>query len=118
VVIIAAAKMGGILANDTYRYDFLAQNLAIELNLIEACRLARVPRVLFWVHHASIPNTASQSLREEYLLTVPLEQTNAPYALSQDRWGAEDLQSSVRHGLEVSYADQLVRTGRQLRSSW
>ncbi len=82
-VIIAAAKVGGILANDSFRYDFIAQNLAIELNLIEACRLAGVPRVLFLGSSCIYPKHAPQPMREEHLLTGPLEPTNEPYAIAK-----------------------------------
>lgn len=82
-VIIAAAKVGGILANDTYRYDFIAENLAIALSLIEACRRHRVPRVLFLGSSCIYPKLAPQPLREEYLLTGPLEPTNEPYAVAK-----------------------------------
>ena len=82
-VIIAAAKVGGILANDTYRYDFIAENLAIELNLIEACRVAEVPRVLFLGSSCIYPKHAPQPMREDCLLTGPLEQTNEPYAIAK-----------------------------------
>jgi len=82
-VIIAAAKVGGILANDTYRYDFIAQNLAIELNLIEACRINKIPRVLFLGSSCIYPKHAPQPMREEHLLTGPLEPTNEPYAIAK-----------------------------------
>ena len=82
-VIIAAAKVGGILANDTYRYDFIAENLAIELALIEACRIHRVPRVLFLGSSCIYPKLAPQPMREDCLLTSPLEQTNEPYAIAK-----------------------------------
>jgi GDP-L-fucose synthase len=82
-VIVAAAKVGGILANDTYRYDFIAQNLAIELNLIEACRIHRVPRVLFLGSSCIYPKHAPQPMREEHLLTGLLEPTNEPYAIAK-----------------------------------
>ena len=82
-VIIAAAKVGGILANDTLRYDFIADNLIIELALIEACRIHRVPRVLFLGSSCIYPKMAPQPMREDCLLTGPLEQTNEPYAIAK-----------------------------------
>jgi GDP-L-fucose synthase len=82
-VIIAAAKVGGIVANDTWRYDFIAENLAIELALIEACRRHRVPRVLFLGSSCIYPKLAPQPLREDSLLTGPLEATNEPYAIAK-----------------------------------
>jgi GDP-L-fucose synthase len=82
-VIIAAAKVGGILANNTLRYDFIAENLAIELNLIEACRVHRVPRVLFLGSSCIYPKLAPQPMREDCLLTSALEPTNEPYAIAK-----------------------------------
>jgi GDP-L-fucose synthase len=82
-VIIAAAKVGGILANDTYRYDFIAENLTIELNLIEACRVHQIPRVLFLGSSCIYPKLAPQPLREDSLLTSALEPTNEPYAIAK-----------------------------------
>jgi len=82
-VIIAAAKVGGILANNTLRYDFIAENLAIELNLIEACRVNQVPRVLFLGSSCIYPKLAPQPMREDCLLTSALEQTNEPYAIAK-----------------------------------
>jgi GDP-L-fucose synthase len=82
-VIIAAAKVGGILANDTYRYDFIAENLAIELNLIEACRVHAVPRVLFLGSSCIYPKLAPQPMREDCLLSSALEPTNEPYAIAK-----------------------------------
>ena len=82
-VIIAAAKVGGILANNTLRYDFIAENLAIELALIEACRIHRVPRVLFLGSSCIYPRLAPQPMREDALLTSALEPTNEPYAIAK-----------------------------------
>ncbi len=83
VVIVAAAKVGGIVANDTFRGDFLRENLQIELNVIEAARRAGVQRLLFLGSSCVYPRDCPQPIREEYLLTGPLEQTNRPYALAK-----------------------------------
>ena len=82
-IFIAAAKVGGIQANQTYRADFIYQNLQIELNLIHAAHLADVERLLFLGSSCIYPCQAPQPLREEYLLTGPLEPTNEPYAIAK-----------------------------------
>lgn len=82
-IFIAAAKVGGIQANNTYRADFIYQNLQIELNLIHAAHLADVERLLFLGSSCIYPCNAPQPLREEYLLTGPLELTNEPYAIAK-----------------------------------
>lgn len=83
VVVIAAAKVGGILANDTYPADFLYDNLAIEMNLIEAAHRAGVGRVLFLGSTCIYPKHAPQPMREEHLLTGELEPTNEWYAIAK-----------------------------------
>ena len=82
-VFIAAAKVGGIQANNLYRADFLYQNLIIEANLIHACHAANVQRLMFLGSSCIYPKMAPQPLKEEYLLTGPLEQTNEPYAIAK-----------------------------------
>lgn len=82
-IFIAAAKVGGIQANNTYRADFIYQNLQIELNLIHAAHLADVERLLFLGSSCIYPCNAPQPLREECLLTGPLELTNEPYAIAK-----------------------------------
>ncbi|MGH8442970.1 MAG: GDP-L-fucose synthase family protein [Nevskiaceae bacterium] len=82
-VYLAAAKVGGILANDTYRADFIHDNLAIQVNVIdEACR-AGVQRLLFLGSSCIYPKHAPQPMKEEHLLTGTLEPTNQPYALAK-----------------------------------
>ena len=80
---IAAAKVGGIHANNTYRADFLYQNLVIEANLIHGAHLAGVQRLMFLGSSCIYPKLAPQPLKEEYLLTGPLEPTNEPYAIAK-----------------------------------
>ena len=82
-VIIAAAKVGGIYANNTYPVEFLSENLQIETNLIDGCHNADIERVLFLGSSCIYPKLASQPIKEEYLLTGPLEPTNEAYALAK-----------------------------------
>jgi GDP-L-fucose synthase len=83
VVIIAAAKVGGIYANDTYRADFIYQNLSIETNLIHGSYLAGIHRILFLGSSCIYPKMAPQPMPEDCLLTGPLEPTNEPYAVAK-----------------------------------
>ena len=83
IVIIAAAKVGGILANNTYRAEFLYDNLMIEANLIQASYLNKVEKVVFLGSSCIYPKLAPQPLKEEYLLTDILEFTNEPYAIAK-----------------------------------
>ncbi|MBK1678905.1 GDP-L-fucose synthase [Rhodocyclus tenuis] len=80
---IAAAKVGGIQANNVYRADFIYQNLMIEANLIHAAHLADVNRLLFLGSSCIYPRDCPQPIKEEYLLTGPLEPTNEPYAIAK-----------------------------------
>ncbi len=83
VVVIAAAKVGGILANDTHPVDFLHDNLAIETNLIRAAWQAGVAKLLFLGSSCIYPRLAPQPLVEKALLTGPLEPTNEWYAVAK-----------------------------------
>ncbi|CAN5383420.1 GDP-L-fucose synthase [soil metagenome] len=83
VVIIAAAKVGGILANDTYRAEFLYNNLMIEANAINAAYKAGVEKLIFLGSSCIYPRMAQQPMSEEALLTGPLEPTNEPYAIAK-----------------------------------
>jgi GDP-L-fucose synthase len=83
VVIIAAAKVGGILANDTFPYEFLMENLIIETNLIDAAVKTGVDKVLFLGSSCIYPKFAEQPIREDSLLTGPLEPTNEWYAIAK-----------------------------------
>jgi GDP-L-fucose synthase len=82
-VFLAAAKVGGILANSTYPADFVAQNLMIQTNVIHESYRSGVRRLLFLGSSCIYPKLAPQPLKEEYLLTGPLEPTNRPYALAK-----------------------------------
>jgi GDP-L-fucose synthase len=83
VIILAAAKVGGILANDTYPADFLFDNLAIETNVIHAAHLANVERLVFLGSSCIYPKFAPQPIKEDALLTGPLEPTNEWYAIAK-----------------------------------
>ena len=82
-VFVAAAKVGGIQANDTLRADFLYQNLVIESNLIGSAHAAGVERLTFLGSSCIYPRDCPQPIKEEYLLTGPLERTNEPYAIAK-----------------------------------
>jgi GDP-L-fucose synthase len=83
IVVIAAAKVGGIHANSTYPADFIYENLAIASNLIEGSRRADVPRLLFLGSSCIYPKLAPQPMPEDCLLTSPLESTNEAYAIAK-----------------------------------
>jgi GDP-L-fucose synthase len=82
-VFLAAAKVGGIHANNTYRGAFLYDNLMIQANVIEAARVHGVKKLLFLGSTCIYPKLAPQPLKEEYLLTGELESTNEPYAIAK-----------------------------------
>jgi GDP-L-fucose synthase len=82
-VFLAAAKVGGILANNTYPADFIEENLVVQTNVIRAARRAKVKRLLFLGSSCIYPREAPQPLKEEYLLTGALEPTNRPYAIAK-----------------------------------
>ncbi|MGA7051839.1 MAG: GDP-L-fucose synthase [Mycobacterium sp.] len=83
VVIDAAARVGGILANSTYPADFLSENLQIQVNLLDAAVAARVPRLLFLGSSCIYPKLSPQPIQESALLTGPLEPTNDAYAIAK-----------------------------------
>jgi GDP-L-fucose synthase len=82
-VFLAAAKVGGIAANDRYPADFLHENLQIQLNVIDSACASRVERLLFLGSTCIYPKLCPQPIREEYLLTGPLEPTNRAYAVAK-----------------------------------
>jgi GDP-L-fucose synthase len=83
VVVLAAAKVGGILANSTQKADFLMDNLSIELNVIQSAHKSGVEKLLFLGSSCIYPKFAEQPLKEESLLTGSLEPTNEPYAIAK-----------------------------------
>jgi len=82
-VFLAAAKVGGIQANNTYRADFIYENLMMEANIIHAAYTQKVEKMLFLGSSCIYPKNAPQPLKEEYLLTGTLEPTNEPYAIAK-----------------------------------
>ena len=82
-VFLAAAKVGGIVANNSYPAEFIYDNLQIQNNVIHNSRLAGVKRLLFLGSTCIYPKLAPQPMKEEYLLTGPLEPTNEPYAIAK-----------------------------------
>jgi GDP-L-fucose synthase len=82
-VFLAAAKVGGILANNTYRADFVYENLIMECNIIHSAYKSGVKKLMFLGSSCIYPKLAPQPMREDYLLTGLLEQTNEPYAIAK-----------------------------------
>jgi len=82
-VFLAAAKVGGIVANNTYRADFIYENIAIQTNVIHQSYLNKVKKLLFLGSSCIYPKLAPQPLKEDYLLTGLLEPTNEPYAIAK-----------------------------------
>ncbi len=82
-VFLAAAKVGGIMANNIYRADFIYENLQIQNNIIHASYINQVKKLLFLGSSCIYPKNAPQPLKEEYLLTSELEYTNEPYAIAK-----------------------------------
>ena len=82
-VFLAAAKVGGIVANNTYRADFLLENLQIQNNVIHQSYLNNIKKLMFLGSSCIYPKLAPQPLKEDYLLTGPLEETNEPYAIAK-----------------------------------
>ena len=82
-IFIAAAKVGGIQANNTLRADFIYQNLAIESNLIHGAHKAGIQRLMFLGSSCIYPRDCAQPIKEDYLLTGPLEPTNEAYAIAK-----------------------------------
>ncbi len=83
IIIVAAAKVGGILANNTYRAEFIYDNLLIEANLIHSSYLNKAEKLIFLGSSCIYPKLAPQPLKEEYLLSGYLEYTNEPYAIAK-----------------------------------
>jgi len=82
-IFIAAAKVGGIYANNTYRADFIYENLAVEANVIHGAHQAGIEKLCFLGSSCIYPRDCPQPIKEEYLLTGPLEPTNEPYAIAK-----------------------------------
>ena len=82
-IFIAAAKVGGIYANNTFRADFIYENIMIESNIIHGAHLANIQRICCLGSSCIYPRNCPQPIMEDYLLTGPLEQTNEPYAIAK-----------------------------------
>jgi len=82
-IFIAAAKVGGIYANNTYRADFIYENLVVEANVINGAHKAGIDKLCFLGSSCIYPRDCPQPIKEEYLLTGPLEPTNEPYAIAK-----------------------------------
>ena len=83
VVIISAAKVGGIKANNNYRADFIRENLQIQINLIHGCHLNNIDKIIFLGSSCVYPKDCNLPIKENYLLTGKLEETNEPYAIAK-----------------------------------
>jgi GDP-L-fucose synthase len=82
-IFLAAAKVGGIYANNTYRADFIYENLVVEANIVNGAHLAGIKELCFLGSSCIYPRDCPQPIKEEYLLTGPLEPTNEPYAIAK-----------------------------------
>src|SRR5471030_3030863 len=100
-VFLAAAKVGGIVANNTFRGEFLYDNLMIQTNIINSSYLNNVKKLLFLGSSCMYPKMAPQPLKEEYLLTGPLEPTNEPYAIA--KIAGIELCDSYRYQYDCNY---------------
>lgn len=116
-VFLAAAKVGGIHANNTYRADFIYQNLMIDSNIIHASYRHGVKKLMFLGSSCIYPKRAPQPMKEEHLLTGLLEPTNEPYAIAKIA-GIKmcDAYKPVWNKFYERHADQSLRSWRQLRS--
>ena len=114
-VILAAAHVGGIMANSLYRADFIYQNLQIQQNVIGESYRHGVKKLVFLGSTCIYPRDAEQPMREEALLTSPLEYTNEPYAIAKIAGLklCESLQHAVRHRLHRRDAHQPLWAERQ-----
>ena len=83
IVINAAARVGGIHANNKYRAEFIYENLSIQNNIIHGCFLNKIKNLIFLGSSCVYPKNCKQPIKEEYLLTGPLEKTNEPYAIAK-----------------------------------
>jgi GDP-L-fucose synthase len=99
IIINAAAKVGGILANDTYPYDFIMDNLKIQNNLIEAAVKMQITKFIFLGSSCIYPKYAPQPIKEEYLLTGTLEPTNQWYAIAKISGIMACIAAKKQHGL-------------------
>ena len=115
VVILAAARVGGIHANNTYPAEFIYENLMIECNVIHQAFAAGVTRLLQLGSSCIYPRAAPQPMREDALLTGVLGADERALCRGQDRrdQAVRELQPAIRHRLPLGHADQSLRAGRQ-----
>ena len=113
---LAAAKVGGIVANNTLRAEFIYDNLIIAANVIHAAHVNGAEKLMFLGSSCIYPKLAPQPLREDSMLTGPLEPTNEPYAIAKIAGikMVEAYRSQYGSRLHQCDADQSVRAGRQL----
>ena len=113
-IVMAAARVGGILANDAYPVDFLIGNMQIETNVFAAAHAAGVNRMLFLGSSCIYPRLAAQPMQENALLTGPLEPTNRWYAIAKIAGilMAQGLPAATWPRLHILYADKFVRPRR------
>ena len=114
LVVVAAAKVGGIHANDTYPAEFIFDNLLIESHLIEGACQAGCNRLLFLGSSCIYPKMAEQPMREDSLLTGPLEPTNEPYAIVRHK-GVTVLLTQINSALQKILKDGTVS---RLHKKW
>src|SRR5437588_5899853 len=114
VVFLAAAKVGGIVANNTLRGEFIYDNLVIAANVIHAAHMNRTEKLMFLGSSCIYPKLAPQPLREDSVLTGPLEETNEPYAIAKIAGIklVEAYRSQIWQRLHQCNADQSVRSRR------
>ena len=112
VIVVAAAKVGGILANATYPVDFLNDNLRIQTNMFEAAHAADVDRLLFLGSSCIYPKLAPQPIPESALLTGPLEPTNDAYAIAKIAGiiAIKSYRAPTRSALDLGDAHQSLRS--------
>ena len=117
-VFLAAAKVGGILANRDFPADFIARNLRIQSNVIESAHRSQVNRLLFLGSSCIYPKLAPQPISEDQLLAGPLEFTNRSYAVAKIAGIEMCWAFNRQYGTQLSgrHAHQSLRPGRQLRS--
>ena len=115
-VVLAAAKVGGILANSTYPVEFLSENLRIQTNVMDAALEHGVDRLLFLGSSCIYPKLAEQPIREDSLLTGHLEPTNDAYAIAKiaGHPRGAGCATGVRQAVDLGDADESLRPRRQL----
>jgi GDP-L-fucose synthase len=100
VVFVAAARVGGIQANNSERWEFIHQNLVLETNILGAALESGVDRLVFFGSSCIYPRLAPQPIREDYLLTGPLEETNEPYAIAKIAGVKMVEAAAMEHGVD------------------